>query len=404
MCLACRGSKLLCGLSYCPIIVRAMISIRAKSISRTKHIYGSSPPSVFVGRYGYPKVFAGPSAPPQVGDTRIYDMPESWVNRSLEEIFSYRFSLITGRRKVDVHDPNDKLVMTLQEIAMASRPADVELVLKKAPSPRITFDGHLPPQGPIAPLEDIVLGGNVHVNPHVEKAYYDTDLKASNAVLILYSRGVPVTSIQKILSVGGLGLKRLRRLVPTRWSITAVDDMISKELIRRIRSLPMISEYLVFVRRYLKNLFIAILAPRPWSFEWMEGWFPQTTWNPSGLRPEIMGDYEGFRGRRTYPEIGGCYYASRLAVAEYLTRIGGQATAVLIREIYPGFYFPIGVWFVRENIRELFKSSPLRFDEIREAMDYLSGITRIDFGRWIKASVLLRRLMEEQDLLRWCRG
>ena len=37
---------------------------------------GSSPPSVFVGRYGYPKVRIGPMIPPVHGDTTVYDKAE----------------------------------------------------------------------------------------------------------------------------------------------------------------------------------------------------------------------------------------------------------------------------------------------------------------------------------------
>ena len=36
-------------------------------------ISGSSPPSVFVGSYGYPKVWVGPMVPPIHGDTTVLD-------------------------------------------------------------------------------------------------------------------------------------------------------------------------------------------------------------------------------------------------------------------------------------------------------------------------------------------
>ena len=52
-------------------------------------ISGSSPPSVFVGSYGYPKVGVGPMVPPIHGDTSILDMPERWTGKSLEEIVNF---------------------------------------------------------------------------------------------------------------------------------------------------------------------------------------------------------------------------------------------------------------------------------------------------------------------------
>src|SRR5574338_1404076 len=49
-------------------------------------ISGSSPPSVFVGSFGYPKVGVGPMVPPIHGDTSLLDAPERWLGKTLEEI------------------------------------------------------------------------------------------------------------------------------------------------------------------------------------------------------------------------------------------------------------------------------------------------------------------------------
>jgi len=85
MCLQCRGAKLLCGKPRCPIIVKAE-SIGRSQRSYSTMISGSSPPGVFVGRIGYPKVSIGPMVPPQHGDTSIMDTPEFWLGRPLEKI------------------------------------------------------------------------------------------------------------------------------------------------------------------------------------------------------------------------------------------------------------------------------------------------------------------------------
>ncbi|RDD52252.1 hypothetical protein BA065_02715 [Nanoarchaeota archaeon NZ13-N] len=400
LCLICRGTKLLCGKAYCPILVKSILKFKIKNITLKREVYGSSPPSVFVGRIGYPEVYIGPAAPSFLGNTEIYDKPEGWINKPLEEILDYRFSLIFGRTKVKVKDISNRTVEIIQEISMAERPVGIEMVLKNSPIPRIRFDEHTPPQGPTAPLSKISVTENIRVDKKIEKAYYDTDLKARNAIIELYRNKVDVSKIQKILSVGGLGLIKNRRLVPTRWAITAVDSTISENLIKEIKEFPTIEKYQVFIREYMKNLFIVILIPRSWSYEWMEGWFPNTTWNRS-KEIDIEGDYEDFKGRTTYPSIGGCYYAARLATAEYLYRIKRQATAILIREIYPGFDLPIGVWFVRENLRETFKQKPLEFDNIKEVIEYVSKKTKIDFNEWIKRSYLLRKVISERKIKEW---
>ncbi|HYT43489.1 MAG TPA: hypothetical protein VEP90_14215, partial [Methylomirabilota bacterium] len=56
----------------------------------SKTLSGATPPSVFVGQYGYPKVKVGPMLPPLHGDTTILDKPEIWLGKSIEEIVNYR--------------------------------------------------------------------------------------------------------------------------------------------------------------------------------------------------------------------------------------------------------------------------------------------------------------------------
>ncbi len=78
---------------------------------------GATPPSVFVGRYGYPKVKVGPMVPPLHGDTTILDKPEMWLGKSIDEIVNYRFSLVRGVSNIDIHSPSGKYVESLQELA-----------------------------------------------------------------------------------------------------------------------------------------------------------------------------------------------------------------------------------------------------------------------------------------------
>ena len=51
-----------------------------------------------------------------------------------------------------------------------------------------------------------------------------TRMLANEAVLNLYDAGVEISKIQKCFSIGMMGKKR--KLTPTKWSITATDDII----------------------------------------------------------------------------------------------------------------------------------------------------------------------------------
>ncbi|HYB02958.1 MAG TPA: hypothetical protein VED17_00760, partial [Nitrososphaerales archaeon] len=83
MCLACRGAKLLCGKPKCPILTKAEgFAKHAQGFLSSELIQGSSPPGVFVGRFGYPKVFIGPMVPAIFGETAYLDTPEMWKGKS----------------------------------------------------------------------------------------------------------------------------------------------------------------------------------------------------------------------------------------------------------------------------------------------------------------------------------
>jgi hypothetical protein len=134
----------------------------------------------------------------------------------------------------------------------------------------------------------------------------------------------------------------------------------------------------------------------------MEAWFPGSTWNIVGEDVAIEGDYELYTANRdTYASIGGCYYASRLATAEYLYRLKRQAIAIVLREIYPGFDIPIGVWFVREQLRAMYNQKPYTIDSLEEAIEILDRFSLLKSSTWIRKSYLLKKLLKEHKLDRF---
>lgn len=390
LCVACKGSRMLCGKTRCPVMVRVNSFIRAVPLIRSLNIDGASPPSVFVGRVGYPYVYAGPMVPPIHEDTSLYDLPELWFGKTIDEIVSFRSMLVRGKYRVHVRRIKEagKIMDLTRELALASAATDVELALKKRPRGFLVLNDNVQPFGPSAPIRDLRVD-SARWDHHVEKAYYDTDLKAKPAVLELYDKNVMVTRIQRAFSVGAFGVEKQRRLVPTRWSITAVDSMISKELMDKVKTFPLIDEYHLFESSYLDNQFEVLMMPDVWSYEAIEAWYPGTVWNPSGKYVVMYGDWEGFDGRTTYADIGGCYYAARLAVCEYLMKERRQATVIVLREARPGYIMPVGVWQVRENVRNAMRQRPLKFDTLEQALQRISSRFNIPIQRWIDRSKLI---------------
>jgi hypothetical protein len=380
-------------------MVKVNYYLKSVPLMSSEDIAGASPPSVFIGRIGYPNVYVGPLVPPVHEDTSIYDLPEQWFGKSIDEIVGFRSLLVRGKHRVHVQEfmQAGKIMDQTRELALAESSVDVELNLTKKPRGSIFMDDDVQPFGPSAPIRDLHVG-NAKFDPRIEKAYYDTDLKATNAVLELYNRGLIVTKIQKAFSVGAFGIEKKRRLVPTRWSITAVDDIISKSLMEQVRTFPEINEYRVYESSYLDNVFEILMIPAAWSYESMEAWYPGTVWNPNGTSASIYSDSEGNSGRTTYAQIGGCYYSARLAVCEQLVKERRQATVIVLREARPGYIMPIGVWQVRENVRNAMRQKPFQFKTLNESLKFISGRFEIPMQQWIIQGKLLKNALFQKRL------
>jgi hypothetical protein len=398
-CVACKGGRFLCGKTRCPLLVRANFYLKTMPLINGLDVDGASPPSVFIGRIGYPYVYAGPMVPPLHEDTSLMDIPELWFGRPMDEIVGFRSMLVRGMHRVNVwrFEEAGRIMEQTRELALSVDSVDVELSLMKPPRRSLILDDDVQPFGPSAPVRDLRVG-NARWDHQIEKTYYDTDLKAVDAVKELYSNSVMVTKIQRAFSVGAFGLEQNRRLVPTRWSITAVDDILSKDLREKVKVFPEINEYRVYESRYLDNIFEVLMLPQAWSYEAMEAWYPGTIWNPTGKSVMIFGDWEGFEGRTTYASIGGCYYAARLAVCELLEKERRQATVIVLREAHPGYIMPVGVWQVRENVRNAMRQAPFKYKTLDEALMHISNQFQIPLSRWIQTSKLLQDALYQKRL------
>jgi hypothetical protein len=390
---------MLCGKDSCPLVLRFLSGMKTRPLLDKEEIDGSSPPAVFVGRFGYPKVLLGPMVPPQYGDTEVLDTPEQWIGKSLEEIVDFRYSLVRGTYLADVHnvDAAGRLVDLTRELAMASKPADMEVSFTKKPKGGMSFQEESQPFGPSAPLRKIS-ASSIKLDQRIEKAHYDTDLDARTAVMDLYKSGALISRIQKAFSVGAFGVKKRRKFVPTRWSITAVDSMIGLDMLKRTKTYPLINEFRIHYGNFLDNRWAVVFLPTPWRYELIEAWYPKTIWNPHGQDIDIVNSWEFFDGRKTYAEIGGCYYAARMAVNEVLTAERRQAGAVILREAHPGYVLPIGVWNVREHVRATLKTAPKKYRTLKEAMTDISGFMDIPVKRWIKVSAVLSDFVEQRRI------
>ncbi|MFX0043482.1 MAG: hypothetical protein ACFE8L_11275 [Candidatus Hodarchaeota archaeon] len=430
ICLRCKGARLLCGKKSCPIllkksVMKSLVPYKLDKTIRDVEIFGASPPGFFVGHFSYPNVYLGPLVPFQefklnldVSDNYILDAPELWFGKKMAEIVSYRSSLVRNNFRTNVFIAQtsrkntppikvQKLLDASQELAMAARPVDTETKLEKM-NLRMLMDNHAPPIGPTGMTEKIRITENVKVHPKVDYCVSDTDLKAVDAVSKhLYFKGhVPQSTIKRVFSAGLLGQKRNRRLVPTRWTITAVDDIISKALIKEIKRFPEINDYQIFESNYLDNHFKILLFPGKFTYEMNECWAPNTLWNISlngrnrNLKPQIMTDYEFYQGRKNYASnITGAYYSARKEVCEYLYNIGRQARVLIFREVRGGYLVPLGVWVIRETVKNAMAlGASTILDNFDDSIKKMAEGFMVNLKYWKKSSKLINFIKTQKTI------
>jgi len=386
------------------------VRFRYKDVKRISRLDSNSPPSVFVGsKLKYPLVNVGILSPLERDeDAWVYDDAKYWAEKDfgIHDVMKLRDGLLNSRFQSKVQDSrlNKKFVQIAQEVALASKPVDVEIHLKKEINVGRKKDRVLTPHGMRAGLKKARVTENVKIDWRVDKVVND-EIKSSEGLSYLYKNKFSEYVLSKILSVGVLGLKKNKRLVPTRWSITATDDTLGKQIIKQIKDFKWIENYELFYGSFMGNCYVVLLFPGVWSYELFELYFPGSAWNPA-KDIKASTDIEFYEGRKTYASncVGG-YYAARLPILEYLNKIKRQASVLVIRLETPSYWASMGVWVVRESVRKAMSKKHLEFDNIDEFADSARKVSMIKYGfdnqKIINQSKLLEKIRTQKSLRDW---
>ncbi len=341
ICEECRGIKFLCGLNYCPIYGNVYFMPKI-----VREMDGITPPDIFVGRFNYPKVHVSAIVTKNEVFEDLYPLP-------LEKILERTSSMfrVGNVQRVDRSSP---LVEKIREISLSEiklrLSASVESIERKIYMDRISL-----PLGPRLMARNIEIEESPKIPRRIEKLTDDFDINAQEALWELYLNGFRNEYLKRLLSAGVLGRKVDRKLVPTRWAITAVDDIIGKKLIEKVREYESIETIIYAQNSYMDNHFYIILLPGTWMFEMVENWH-----GFGGKVKNVMesGDFESYYGRSTYAKnVTGAYYAARLGVLEYLESIKRSASVIIYRIVGPNYKIPLGVWLIRESVRNAFRNA-----------------------------------------------
>ncbi len=290
-------------------------------------------------------------------------------------------------------NPKDKRNLEkLQFMIMSKTAPEIEVTLKRKIYNK-QIEDNLPPFKISYLFKNIEDIDNIKIPKHVEKVYYDYDLKAIDGMLYLYKKGYDIENISRYLSMGILGKEANRRIIPTKHAISASDSYIADKMIKNIRTYEILDEIYLFYGEHYDNHFTILFLPREFSFELIEIIRYKS-------HPIIKADYEDFYGRKTYAEnTGGGYYAIRFGITEYLEHLKKQASVVVVRDIKPSYYMSLGVWVLRESIREITsKKLPKRFSNINLVLEYLKQKSEAMVYKKLSKSFVIRSFIKQRKL------
>lgn len=384
-------------------------NFKVKDLSKISKVDTISPPSVFVGsKLKYPLVNVGILSPLEKEEEAwIYDAPKDWAEQNLDirDVIKLRNGLLNSRFQTKVQDVrlNKKFVEIAKDLAVSSKQVDVEIELKERVVIGRDKDRVLTPHGMKGQLKRAEITGNVKIDRGVDKVIND-EIRATQGIEILYKKDIDEYSLSKILSVGVMGMKKDKKLVPTRWSITATDDMIGKHLLKKVKEYKWVENHELFFGEFMGNQYMILLFPNVWSYELLEMYLPGSSWNP-GTEIKASTDIENFGGRKSYAfNTAGGYYAARLPILEYLNSIQRQASVIALRIETPSYWAALGVWVVRESVRKALQNKMV-FDTREELIESVRKIGQIkytfDFSDVLKQSKLLKEVKTKRSLQEW---
>lgn len=400
-CLVCKIPIFDNNSKYCSKHNSAEALFRPASLISKNDFEGTSP-SVFVGKFGYPNISVGILSPPERRDDAwLYDDPIFWAENSFEinRIIGLRSSLLNSKFASTVKQQNNRLLDLAKEVAMSNKPVDVDISLDKMPKAKPTLSDITMPFGTSALLKKFTLESNPRINVKVEKAVGDIDLKATEAIFGLYESGINEHSITGLLSIGNLGVKKSRKLVPTRWAITATHDSLGKQLIKEVKDFQT-GSYTLYYGSYLGNYFLILSFPEIWSYELFETFIPN---DYNGKELSYTTDHEFNEGRKDYAEncVGG-YYASRLSVLESLKEKKKQASVLCLRFITEEYTVPLGVWVMQNACKNAMKNKVAEFSSKEELVNaaFKLALTKLkaNIYQLLRKSMLLNAQKQQRKL------
>lgn len=341
---------------------------------------GITPPSNLVTVKKYPILNLGVLASEETVNLNIEDPSYlATKNYSFEDIIKHKSLLINFYTPVSAYDVKDnKFYEKVLEISQSIKSLDIEVKIKKIFEERFhtkifSFFGF---KGKIEQL-------SINDNPKIPNILYEiSEISAKEGVVKLYESNFSDYYISRLFSLGFFGYSINRKLVPSKWSITAVQRIIEEKINREIKDFKIISSYFLSQNRIYGNDLYGIIFPGNGEVEMLEVLMPGSAYNREGNYPIIGKDSES-----------GGYYAVRLSFKEFLRMNKFRANLLLIRVVTNEYKFPLGSWVLREGTKIMFKKKIEIYSSMNEILNHLNNIF------WNKYNMTIFKIIKNSEII-----
>ena len=360
--------------------------LKLEYIPSSKHMTVFSPPGICVKSGKYPMLEAGFLASNEpLEHLSIYDFPEAWQGLDRDTIFTMRRHLYRFLLPVDARSLQPEgIVKPLQEIALSVRPIAIRVEGESLQPRRLQLrNGQLPSAGDVT-IKSIELLSEPEISKVAERIT-EQDIPASEGIWRLLDYDYSLDQVVRLMSIGLLGKKNTRRILPSRSAYKAtINAFIDRAIMELIES-PSVSSYEIYVSTLFGDRFAVLLHPGEARVDY--------------LRMDLIGDnmtrgfaFEGLRQYPTDPKTSVYSDHARFSVYKNLVRRNQRCHATIFHLSKEPRNQILGPWVARAGIQETLSSEPIRLDNRNNAIELLETLLEPDFSAWAHETPLLDRL------------
>jgi hypothetical protein len=374
-CVVCKG-RLFCGMQHCPVLSSVQATYR--DLQPCGDETEALALDVTLGADTFPH---GP-------------MGLSIGERSLDGVAdrTQAFGII-GRWYYAFGGTGKSVAHVLQELALSDRPTAVEVSWSEPPRGTIQFSASEPPRGREGTVSSIELLEDAHV-PREVPPLLGGEQSAEHAILDGYEKGLSPEYLARLHALGMFGSPPWQ--MPTRWALSTVYNACSRRAIQQCKEYDIIGEPRLYASDGMGDRIAVLLLPRPWEFELVEVWQPDTLWTLGERCPVVVNEHETYRGVSDQAlREGGSYFSSRMGVADILLKEHMQAAALVLRAPQPQGSVPLGSAVLARCIRDARPSGTFGTEDeaVRAACEAIG----------VQTDLVLRQsmTMQQDTLSRW---